>query len=93
MTDHPSTYKGDDTDRPGIQWDDRAFLHLVGDGDGVLDSAKSIRSGTFAELIAQVVALPEPERQKYYIEKAGDREFHAAEIVLLSRRADFPESG
>jgi len=93
MTDHPSTYKAEDTNRPGIQWDDRAFLHATGDGDGVLDGAKSIRSGTFSELIRQIVALPEEDRKKYYIEKAGDREFHAEEISALAARSDFPKEG
>jgi hypothetical protein len=34
--------------------------------------------------------LPEQERADYYIEKAGDREYHAAEIAELSKRPDFP---
>ena len=45
MTDHPSTFKGDDNHRHGIEWDDRASLHRVDDGDGVLDAAKGLRSG------------------------------------------------
>ena len=90
MVDYPSSYKAEGTNRVGIQWDDRAFLHAVGDGDGVLDRAKSIRSGTFAELVAQIAALPETERNGYYIQKAGDREFHADEIVALTQRDDFP---
>ena len=92
MTDHPSTYKAENTNREGIQWDDRATLHRTGDGDGVLDDAKSLRSGTFAELIDHVMLMPEGERTNYYIEKAGDREFHADEIASLSRRDDFPRS-
>ena len=90
MVDFPSSYKAEGTNRVGIQWDDRAFLHAAGDGDGVLDRAKSIRSGTFAELVAQIAALPEEERREYYIQKAGDREFHADEIVALAAREDFP---
>ena len=90
MTDHPSTYKAEDTHRPGIQWDDRAFLHAANDGDGVLDAAKALRSGTFAQLVGQVASMPEDERAKYYIEKAGDREYHADEIAMLANREDFP---
>ena len=93
MTDHPSTYRAKDTHREGIQWDDRAFLHAADDGDGLLDGAKSIRSGTFSELVRQIASLPPEERKKYYIEKAGDREFHADEITTLAARKDFPETG
>ena len=92
MTDHPSTYKGTDTHREGVQWDDRASLHRTGDGDGVFDGAKGLRSGSFAELVQHVMLMPEADRGQYYIEKAGDREYHADEIADLSRRADFPGS-
>ena len=71
MTDHPSTFKGDDNHAHGIQWDDRASLHRVDDGDGVLDAAKGLRSGTFAELIRHMMLMPEDERAQYCIEKAG----------------------
>jgi hypothetical protein len=90
MVDFPSSYKAKGTNRPGIQWDDRAFLHAVGDGDGMLDQANAIRSGTFAELVAQIASLPEEVRRGYYLQKAGDREFHADEIVALAKRDDFP---
>ncbi|RPF72574.1 hypothetical protein [Aurantiacibacter spongiae] len=90
MTDHPSTYRGDDAHRPGIQWDDRAFLHAEGDGEGVIDAGKSLRSGTFADLIRHVMLMPEEDRAKYYIEKAGDREYHFPEISSLAARDDFP---
>ncbi|MBX7540534.1 hypothetical protein [Qipengyuania sphaerica] len=92
MTDHPSTFKGNGCHREGIQWDDRAELHREGDGDGVLDAAKGLRSGTFAELISHVMMMSESERSLYYIEKLGDREYHAAEIAELSQRSDFPRS-
>ncbi len=93
MTDHPSTFHGDAGDNTGIDWDDRAALHATGDGDGVLDSAKGLRSGSFAELIRYVMTLPAESRAKYYIEKAGDREYHADEIAVLARRNDFPATG
>ena len=90
MTDHPSTFKGDHDHHGGIQWDDRASLHHTGDGNGVLDGAKGLRSGSFGELVRHLMLLPEQERADYYIEKAGDREYHAAEIAELSKRPDFP---
>ena len=91
MTDHPSTFRAEDTHRPGIQWDDRASIHATDDGGGVLDGAKGLRSGTFAEMIGQVMAYPEGERGRFYIEKAGDREYHAPEIEALAAREDFPK--
>ena len=92
MTDHPSTFRAEDTHRPGIQWDDRASLHREGDGDGVLDGAKGLRQGTFADLIRHVMLMDEADRGHYYIEKAGDREYHADEIASLAARDDFPRS-
>lgn len=90
MTDHPSTFKGKGNAAPGIDWDDRASLHRTGDDGGVLDAAKALRSGSFAELIGHMMLLPESERADYYIEKAGDREYHADEVSRLSQREDFP---
>ena len=92
MTDHPSTYRGANTHRPGIEWDDRATLHRVGDGDGVLEAAKGLRTGTFADLIRHLMLMPENDRADFYIEKAGDREYRADEIEALSKRDDFPRS-
>lgn len=89
MTDHPSTYHGDPKNT-GFDWDDRAALHRKDDGDGVLDGMKAIRRGTFAEMVGHVMALPEEEREKYVIEKAGDREYHAGELPELAARDDYP---
>ncbi len=91
MTDHPSTFRGPDNQRDGIQWNDRASLHRVGDGDGVFDGAKGLRSGSFAEMIEHVMLLPEEERNGYVIEKAGDREYGAAEIASLAADPSFPK--
>ncbi len=90
MTDHPSTYKGESSGGPGIDWDDRAFLHHVGDGRGLLDGAKSIRDGTFADLIKHIMLLPEDSRAEYCIQKAGDRRFDYPEIAALYESEDFP---
>ena len=92
MTDHPSTFRAEDTHRPDIQWDDRASLHREGDGDGVLDGAKGLRQGTFADLIRHVMLMDEANRAHYYIEKAGDREYRADEIASLAQREDFPRT-
>ncbi|GGD52687.1 hypothetical protein GRI62_05260 [Erythrobacter arachoides] len=90
MTDHPSTYRAADTHREGIQWDDRASLHRNDDGGGVLDGAKGVRKGTFAEMIRFVMMLPEGERSQYHIQKAGDREYSYAEIADLATQEGFP---
>lgn len=92
MSDHPSTFNARDTHSPGIEWDDRAFLHHVEDGGGVLDGAKSIRDGTFADLIRHVMLMPELSRAEYCIQKAGDRRFEYSEIASLYRSDDFPSS-
>ena len=90
MTDHPSTFQADTDESTGIQWDDRASLHRTDDGGGVLDKGKGLRSGTFAELIAHMMLLPEEERGQYYIDKAGDRKYSAEEVAGLAGHPDFP---
>lgn len=90
MTDHPSTFNARDTHHEGIQWEDRAALHRVDDGDGLFDGAKGLTSGTFAEMVRHMMTLPEAERSQYAIEKAGDRKYHADEVAVLSERPDFP---
>lgn len=90
MADHPSTFDGTPVKSGEHAWQDRAALHHRDDGDGVLDGAKALRRGTFAELIRHVAMLPEEQRNKYVIEKAGDREYSAEEAVALSSRPDFP---
>lgn len=92
MTDHPSTFRGPKPHHPGIQWDDRASLHRVDDGDGVLEGAKGLRSGTFAELVQHMMLLRDDERDAYYIEKLGDRAYYAGEVAALFQRDDFPSS-
>ena len=90
MTDHPSTYKAVRTHQEGVQWDDRASLHEVDDGQGVLDGAKGLRSGTLAEMVAQVMAYPPERRGDFVIQKAGDHRLKRAEIEALAARDDFP---
>ena len=92
MTDHPSTYKAQKTIRPTIEWDDRAALHRIDDGRGVFDGGTALQRGTFAEMVRYLSLLPEEDRNKYLIEKAGDREYSAAEALDLSQRDDFPAS-
>lgn len=90
MSDHPSTFKADPENIGKIDWDDRAALHRVDDGDGVLDGANALARGTFAEMIRRLAMMPEDTRDQYLIEKAGDREYSATEALELSNRPDFP---
>jgi hypothetical protein len=89
MTDHPSTFRGEDVPS-GMGWDEAAQLHLSNDGGGVFSALKTVRSGTLAELIHFVIALPESERAGYTIEKKGDHRLSSGEIAALARRPDFP---
>lgn len=93
MSDHPSTFKGTPENTGETAWQDRAALHAADDGDGVLDGAKALRRGTFAEMIRHLAMLPEEQRNRYVIEKAGDREYSAVEAVELSQHPDFPQTG
>ncbi|MGB3710607.1 MAG: hypothetical protein WA985_02845 [Erythrobacter sp.] len=92
MADHPSTFEGTPVKSGEHAWQDRAALHHVNDGDGILDGGNALRRGTFAELIQHLAMLPEDERSKYVIEKAGDREYSAEEAAALASRPDFPKS-
>ena len=90
MTDHPSTYKAAETHSEGVEWDDRAELHRKDDGQGVFDSAKALRRGTLAEMIAHVMMLPETERGDYVIQKAGDHMLSPGEIAALASHPKYP---
>ena len=90
MTDHPSTFKGEDTHREGVQWDDRAEIHSAEDGQGILDGGKGLRGGTLAQMVSQVMAYPPAERGRCVIQKAGDHRLDLAEIEALAARDDFP---
>lgn len=92
MVDHPSTFGAEDGVAREPEWHDRAALHLASQSDGVLSHATALRRGSFVELIQQMMAMPEAERQRYVIEKAGDREYGADEIAELARHPSFPRS-
>lgn len=78
------------TDLPPVNWDDFSELHVKDDGGGVLSSLKAIRQGKLSDLVRFVASLPETERARYVIEKSHGRTFNAVDIVMLSRRPDFP---
>lgn len=91
MSSNPSTFQGESGGPSGIDWDDHSELHKREDGGGLAHRFKTIRRGTFAELIDFVMDLPEADQPLYAIQKGGDRRFEIGEIRNLFRRADFPK--
>lgn len=93
MSEHPSTIQSEPYDPSEKEWDDHAALHRREDGveSNMLRGLNIIRDGTFAEMIAFVMSLPEKDRAGLVIQKSGDRTFTLGEIEALSRREDFPK--
>ncbi|MEO0063109.1 MAG: hypothetical protein RLZZ08_1669 [Pseudomonadota bacterium] len=90
MSDHPSTFRGGSTDSSTLDWHDRASIHLKNVGEGILHGMGALHRGSLAEMVAMVAAMPPERREEVVIEKAGDHRLDTAEILDLSRRADFP---
>ena len=90
MTDHPSTFKAVKTHSDGVDWNDHATVHLANDRQGLLDGLRAIHSGTLAEMVGMVSRMPAGERERYVIQKAGDRRLGTDEIMALAGRSDFP---
>ncbi|HKX80447.1 MAG TPA: hypothetical protein VJM34_18210 [Novosphingobium sp.] len=91
MSINPTTFQGEPSGGQGISWQDSAELHRR-DDEGVAHQFKTIRRGTFAELIRFVMNLPELEQDDYAIQKSGDRRFGIGDIRNLFRRGDFPKA-
>jgi hypothetical protein len=89
-THHPSTLKAECINEAGIAWDAQATVHLKADRQGLFDPLKGLYRGSLADMVALVYHMPEGERHKFEIQKAGDRRLGIAEITALARRADFP---
>jgi hypothetical protein len=75
---------------PPVDWEDFSELHKTDDGGGVLSSLKAVRQGTLAQMVHFVASLPEEERREYVIIKSGDHKLTPAEIMMLTRRPDYP---
>lgn len=89
---NPTTFKGEPQDAPAVEWRDSASLHRRVDGGGLLADMKALRKGALADLIRQVVQMPEADQSHYVILKAGDHMLQIGEIRALSRRPDFPKA-
>ena len=88
---NPTTYKGESGGTGATEWNDGAAL-LRNEDSGVGYQFKTIRRGTFAELIRFILTLSEDEQNDYAIQKSGDRRFEIAEIRTLAASPDFPKS-
>ncbi len=95
MSENPTTTQAEPASAitASAGWNDAAELHKCEDGGGLFERFKTIRRGTFAELIAFVMNMPEDQQDDYAIQKEGDHRFSIGEIRGLSRRADFPARG
>ena len=90
MTDHPNTFRAEDTFDGKIDWNDSASVHRKDDGQGLLDGMKGLHRGTFAEMVALVSRMSEEERDGFVVQKAGDRAYSIEQILKLASRSDFP---
>lgn len=71
-------------------WNDHAVILRREAADGVFHGFASLHSGSFADMVRMVSRMPQEERQGLVIEKSGDRQYSAAEIMSLAGRIDFP---
>ena len=89
MSDHPTTFNAEPAEG-GIAWDDRAEIHHKDDGQGVLDGAKGLHDGTFAEMVKLMMAMTPEERAGHVIQKLGDRMYTPAEVEALASAPGYP---
>tara|TARA_B100000678_G_scaffold220221_1_gene187556 strand:+ start:315 stop:587 length:273 start_codon:yes stop_codon:yes gene_type:complete len=89
MSDHPTTYNAEPSQN-GVAWDDRAEIHRKDDGQGLLDGAKGLYHGTFAEMVKLMMEMTPEERRHHVIQKLGDRMYDVGEIEALAASSDFP---
>lgn len=71
-------------------WQDHATVLRREAADGVFHGFASLHSGSFADMVRLVSRMSEGERADMVIEKSGDRQYSAGEILALARRTDFP---
>lgn len=90
MSENPTTIQGEADRLAGMGWNDAGQLLKCEDGGGVFHRFKTIRTGSFAELVSFVMSMPDDQQANYAILKEGDRRFTIGEIRELSRHPDFP---
>lgn len=73
-----------------VNWDTPARLHERDDGGSdMFYDFKTLRSGSLAELVGHVMALPPAERQRVVIDSASGS-IAIQDIAALAARPDFP---
>ncbi|GGA03035.1 MAG: hypothetical protein COW16_03400 [Sphingomonadales bacterium CG12_big_fil_rev_8_21_14_0_65_65_10] len=90
MTDHPTTFRAEPADLTDPDWDDRATLYKIDEGQGLLGGFDGLRRGTLAELVHFVQTLPEHERKDYAIQESGDKRYGPHEIAILAQHDNLP---
>ena len=56
----------------------------------MLDGAKGLYHGTFAEMVKLMMAMTPGERSHHVIQKLGDRMYDVGEIEALASASDYP---
>lgn len=73
-----------------VNWDAPARLHERNDGGSdMFYDFKTLKSGSLAELIVHVMALPTEDRQRVVIDSASGS-INIQDIAALAARPDFP---
>lgn len=74
-----------------VHWDAAAQLMERGDGGSdMFYDFKTLKSGSLAELVAHVMALPMEQRERVVIDAAGIGSMNIHDIDRLAERDDFP---
>ncbi len=74
-----------------MDWDAHAEVQCRDDGGSDLYyDFKTLKTGSFADMIRWVLALPSVERARVIIDARGIGSHNIHDITLLSQRDDFP---
>ena len=74
-----------------IKWDAAAQVHERDDGGSdMFYEFKTLKTGTLAELVAYVIALPVDQKARVVIDAAGVGSLNVHDITNLAARPDFP---
>lgn len=74
-----------------VNWDAAAQVHERDDGGSdMFYDFKTLKSGSLAELVAYVMALPMEQRVRVVIDAVGVGSLNIHDVALLAERNDFP---
>jgi hypothetical protein len=75
----------------GFHWNAPALLiERCDDGSDLQFEFRTIREGTLAELVRDVVAMDPAARARLVIDARGEGIFNVGDILALSQRPSFP---